>query len=121
MRKSLLAAIRNALHRPSVRWFSLRTINTRLILALMLAAAVPLIAVGVVFVSVNSRLARKSMGSNLLTLADVMAANSAAPLAFDDAKAAQETLASLKQNPTIAAACIYRKNGEVFATFSAPD
>ncbi len=96
-----------------------RTIRVKLTLSLMLAAALPLIAVGVLFILVNTRLAQRDMGNSLSTLADIMGANSSAALAFDDAKAARETLASLKQDPAIAAACIYRKNGAVFAAYTA--
>ncbi len=81
-----------------------RTVEVKLTLSLMLAAALPLIAVGVSFSLVNSRLAKRELGASLSTLAGVMAANSSATLAFDDAKAAQETLASLRQDPSIAAA-----------------
>ena len=94
------------------------TIRTRLTLSLMLAAAVPLITVGLLFIFVDTRLAERGMGNNLSTLADIMGASSRAVLAFNDAKAAQETLASLRQDPSIAAACIYRKNGTVLATYT---
>ena len=60
---------------------------------------------------------RKTMLRNLTTLAEIVGDNSAAALDFDDSKAAEETLAALKAEPNIEGACIYDKNGRLFAMF----
>jgi signal transduction histidine kinase/CheY-like chemotaxis protein len=58
------------------------------------------------------------------TLAAVLADNSTASLAFNDAKAAAEILAALRAKPEVVSAAIRKPDGEVFATylrFGAPD
>lgn len=51
----------------------------------------------------------------LSTLGEVIAANSTSSLAFDDKRDADEILSSLKAQPHIVAACLYDKNGQIFA------
>ncbi|MFI5182026.1 MAG: ATP-binding protein [Thermoanaerobaculia bacterium] len=51
------------------------------------------------------------------SMADVVAANSTAALAFDDARAAEQTLSSLRVRSSIEAAALYGRSGAVFATF----
>jgi PAS domain S-box-containing protein len=53
-------------------------------------------------------------------LANLLAANSTAALAFDDAEAAHEILSAVKAEPLIVAAVLYRVNGEVLTSFQ-PD
>jgi PAS domain S-box-containing protein len=60
---------------------------------------------------------RKTMLRNLTTLAEIVGNNSAVALDFDDPRAAEETLASLRVEPNILGACIYDKAGRVFAQF----
>jgi signal transduction histidine kinase/CheY-like chemotaxis protein len=58
------------------------------------------------------------MGSDLATLADVIAGNSTAALTFHDARAAQDVLSALRAQPHITVACIYAEDGKPFATYS---
>jgi PAS domain S-box-containing protein len=60
---------------------------------------------------------RKTMLRNLTTLAEIVGNNSAVALDFDDPRAAEETLASLRVEPNILGARIYDKAGRVFAEF----
>jgi hypothetical protein len=60
------------------------------------------------------------------TLAEIIANNSTAALAFDDRKAAGEILASLKAKPTVRGACLTDRQGAVIASaghldFEAPN
>ena len=59
--------------------------------------------------------ARGDTAESVTSIAEVIAANSWASLAFGDRKAGQETLAALRGQEEIAAACLYTKDGQVFA------
>jgi methyl-accepting chemotaxis protein len=54
---------------------------------------------------------------NLTILSNVIAANSTASLAFDDAGDSREILSGLRAETNIDAACIFRANGEVFSFY----
>ncbi|MDY6933380.1 MAG: ATP-binding protein [Spirochaetota bacterium] len=60
---------------------------------------------------------RSKMIENLSILAEVIGANSAAPLIFNDKKAAEETLEALKADPHIISAYIYNIEGKLFAKY----
>jgi signal transduction histidine kinase/ActR/RegA family two-component response regulator len=49
--------------------------------------------------------------------ATIVAANSTAPLAFMDNRAAGETLSVLRLRPRVAMACLYARDGSLFATY----
>jgi len=60
---------------------------------------------------------RQAMPRDLLILAQIVGSNSTAALTFDDPKAGRATLASLSAQRRIVAACLYGKDGKVFATY----
>ena len=64
---------------------------------------------------------RDATTRELVSMADVIGANSMAPLAFNDPKAGEETLRALSANPHIVSACIYTELGEAFATYQRED
>jgi two-component system, sensor histidine kinase len=65
---------------------------------------------------------RVNLEADLSSQADLVALSVGPALAFNDARAAEETLAALKLRQSMEAAAAYRANGQVFATFSAgPD
>jgi signal transduction histidine kinase/ActR/RegA family two-component response regulator len=49
--------------------------------------------------------------------ARILGENSAAPLVFNDERAAGETLAALELRPRVRMGCLYRANGQLFATY----
>jgi len=59
--------------------------------------------------------------TELTTLADMLGANSAASLAFNDQKTAQEMLSALRTEPHVLAAYLYDEHGIVFAEYRFPD
>jgi signal transduction histidine kinase/CheY-like chemotaxis protein len=61
---------------------------------------------------------RAAETETLVTTADILGANSAAALLFEDAKAAQQTLAALRANPMIASACLYNDRGVRVASYA---
>lgn len=60
---------------------------------------------------------RRDLLRVLRVRAGIFADNSTAALAFNDPKAATETLATLKADPFMVSACIYSKEGQPFASF----
>jgi PAS domain S-box-containing protein len=60
---------------------------------------------------------RAAMTSELSALADILGANTAASLAFNDRKSAQDMLAALRAERHIVAACLYDSRGMVFAEY----
>jgi len=57
---------------------------------------------------------------NSTVLADVIAKNTQAALAFQDEDAAQQTLQALQAEPYVSAACLYTDSGNQFATYLRP-
>lgn len=60
---------------------------------------------------------RKSEQNTVVILGKVIASNSTAALAFDSQKDALEILGALKTNSHVLAACLYDKDGKIFATY----
>ena len=61
---------------------------------------------------------RKAMVQNLSTLAEMVGDNTAAALDFNDAQSARGTLSALHAEPSIIGACVYTKEGRVFASYN---
>ena len=66
--------------------------------------------------------ARRETEAQIAMLLDVTAANTQGALAFGDAKSASETLQALHAVPNVAAATLYRSDGQMLASyFRSPD
>ncbi|MBN1916808.1 MAG: response regulator [Verrucomicrobia bacterium] len=102
-----------------MRGFSAMSIKTKLVLLLALIAAVSVFLSGATSMVNEVRVTRASMVRTLSTLAGVLGDNTAAALAFDDARAANETLASLRHEAVVVDACVYDGLGAPFATYHA--
>ena len=61
---------------------------------------------------------RMAMESQLMSTAGIAGSNSTAALTFSDARAARETLSSLRSEPHIVQACIYDANGTALAKYA---
>jgi PAS domain S-box-containing protein len=61
---------------------------------------------------------RKDLGSDLLSTAQIAGSNSTAALSFADTASARETLSSLSARTNIVEACIYARDGSVFAKYA---
>jgi len=79
-------------------------------LALFLSAAA--------FVTYEVVVFRESMVRGLSIRAQLVGASVAAPLTSGDARGAAEALAALASDPHVLAACVYRRNGAVLASFT---
>ena len=81
---------------PVFRTFSIR----RKLMAIMLAiTGVVMVVVSLAFVINEVIVSRKKAGEELTALADILANNSAAAVAFNDQNAAAEILPGLKAKP----------------------
>jgi hypothetical protein len=60
---------------------------------------------------------RRATRRDLTILADVIGANSAAPLIFNDPRSAEEVLAALKAAPHVRLAWVYKGTGTPFASY----
>ncbi len=61
---------------------------------------------------------RTQLASSLASAAAIAGSNSTAALVFSDAQSAIETLSSLRAQPHIVEACIYNRDGSVFAKYA---
>ena len=101
-------SFRNRSVRDTLRAIILLTSTSALLLACFAFVAVDLVGSG------------RTLRSDLEILTDIVGANTAASLLFGDRESANTVLASLSSRPTIVSACLYAKNGNVFAPYTAP-
>jgi len=100
-----------------MQFFRNASIKRKQTLIMMLTSGVALLLACVAFASYEVMTFRTAMVEKLSTLAEIIGNNTSAALDFSDPKAAKETLSALSVEPNIRAACIYTKNGEVFAVY----
>ena len=81
------------------------------------AAVAVLVAVGIV-IALDYMTFRRVLAVDLDTTAQVIAANSAAALMFDDRAAAAETLGAVAFKPLVSQACVYANTGQVIAAYA---
>lgn len=82
-----------------------------------LTAAMALFLACILFVMNDVSATKAAMVQHLSTLADILGGNCAATLTFNDPKAANEALASLRFEPMIQVARVFDRRGELFATY----
>jgi signal transduction histidine kinase len=87
------------------------SIRKKLLALFLTVIAFALLLSTTLFVCNDLRLFKKYMARDLLVLAKAVGANSRAALAFDDAPAAERILSSLKVEPQIDFAAIYKAEG----------
>ena len=94
------------------------SVGRRLTLITVLASALALsLALGSIAVSENIA-SRRALRADVGTLADVMSANTAAAVLFDDQNNAQETLDSLRYRRNVSAAAVYNLLGARVASYA---
>lgn len=93
------------------------SIRAKLILLGTLTAGIALILACIMFVMNDVSATKDAMVQHLNTLADVLGGNCVAALTFNDSKAANDVLASLRFEPTIHVAIVYDRQGHPFATY----
>src|SRR5437899_42983 len=100
-----------------MRSFRKLSIRRKLTLIIMLTSSVALLLACAAFVSYDLYTFRQAKVHDLTTLAEIIGSNSTAALTFGDSNSAKEILGALSANQHIAAACIYTRNGQVFAKY----
>jgi PAS domain S-box-containing protein len=100
-----------------MQFFQKTSIKQKQTLVVMLTSGVALLLACLAFATYELMTFRSTMVQNLSTLAEIIGDNTSAALDFGDPKAAEETLSALRAESHIEAACIYTKNGEIFATY----
>jgi signal transduction histidine kinase len=92
-------------------------IRRKLMLVIMATSLTALLLASLGFAIYELVTFRRSMVSDLTTLADVIGATSMAALTFQDTKATREFLGALKTRPHIVAACFYTQHGHFFVGY----
>jgi len=93
------------------------SIQHKLTAIIMLTSSVVLLLSSAVFVFNDLISFRSSLIEKLTTLAEVIGITSASAIVFSSPEAAEETLSALEAEPHMIFACIYNKEGQVFATY----
>ncbi len=93
-------------------------IQKKLMRASLLISGVVLLVTCTTFFTYEFIKSRQEMKEKLETLGKIVSANSTAALVFDNPKDANEILSALKLEPRIEGACLYTKNGVLFAQYS---
>ena len=94
-----------------------RSIGTKLVIVIMSTTAVALLVACAGLLVYDQYSARRSSAERLATVGDVVAAHSAAALAFGDEQAAGETLHSLHAVPDVTLACLRLPDGSELARY----
>jgi signal transduction histidine kinase len=99
------------------RWFGDRPIKQKLVAILMFTSGVVLLLTSAGFAAYEVSTFRQVTVKNLSTVGAVIAANSTAPLAFENPQDATEVLSALAAETHIVAAGLYATSGSLFATY----
>jgi signal transduction histidine kinase len=101
-----------------MRLFQNIAIKQKLIAIVMLTCFVALVGVCGTFMFWEWRGLRSNMREGLLTKAQITADNCKAALTFEDVEDAEKTLKALKADSSIVFGCVYKKSGEMFASYA---
>ncbi len=103
-----------------VRAFRNLSIRRKLTLIVMSTSSVALLVASLAIAVYDTVTFRQRMVNDLNVVADGVGINSSAALAFDVASSGQDILAALRAYPHIVAACIFTRDGRVFARYVRP-
>lgn len=92
-------------------------IRQKLMLVSLLTSGAVLLLTCAAFITYEVVTLRKSLLQGYLTRAQIIAANSTASLAFQNASDATSVLEALKTDPRVTEACIYDATGKIFVTY----
>src|ERR1700674_4903211 len=94
------------------------SIRQKLQTIVMVTSAAALLVASVVFTLYDRSTFLLAKTQDLSAAARMVGSNSTAALSFGDAKSAREVLSALQAKQSVINACIYNKDGRVFATYS---
>ena len=98
-----------------------QSIKGKLLLLVAATALLALLIAGAALVTYDLRTYEASRVEELDTLAAVLAASAGPPLAFRDAREANETMAMLRVRPAILSGALRTADGRIFASYSLAD
>jgi hypothetical protein len=99
--------------------FGKLSVKTKLMVVVLLTNAMVLLAVGAVLVANETFSQRKAAQAQLVTLANIIGANTASALLFNDLKAAEQNMAVLRAKPDVPYAVIDDPQGKILAEYRA--
>ena len=92
----------------------------RKLMLLVMAASVVVVMVAFLAFAISEAISsRRSLRQEITALGEIVGANTAAAVTFNDRKAAEETLSALRANPHIVATYVLSNDGRVFAKYTA--
>src|ERR1700728_2839947 len=92
-------------------------IRRKLALLILTSSALAVILACLGFAIYEQQNFRANTDNELQALADTLGANTAASLAFNDAKTAREMLGALRADHNVIGACLYDIKGNIFAEY----
>ena len=92
-------------------------IKRKLILVILLTSTFALCLMGTALITYEFVTFRRGLAANMSVLAQIIASNSTAALAFDDPSNGREILSALSAEHQITAAALYDQKGNLFARF----
>jgi len=95
------------------------TIQGKLMTAMMGTSLAVLLLASAAFITYEVVTFRRTLVAGLTTRAQIIAANSTAALAFQNAADATDVLNALRNDPRTVAACLYDAEGQLFARYPA--
>ncbi|HUP03517.1 MAG TPA: ATP-binding protein [Bryobacteraceae bacterium] len=95
-------------------------IKQKMMIAIMLTTAAALVWAGLGMVVTDSVLFRALLRRDLSALTEILADNCTAALSYNDPKAAEQTLVSLRARPHVVSACVHRSDGSTLACYIRP-
>lgn len=101
-----------------MRTFRDLPIKPKLVLTVMVTTTTALLFSGVGIIASDSILFRGYLRRDLSALAQIIAGNSNAALAFNDPRSAAETLSALRVRAHVVVACIFRADGTMLARYT---
>jgi signal transduction histidine kinase len=93
------------------------SIQRKQMLVIMLTSVVALLLACAAFVTYEIVSYRQELVWSSSTLAEIIGNNSSGALDFNDSKTAEDMLSALRARPNIVAACIYSRDGSLFAKY----
>ncbi len=93
------------------------SLRAQVITIVLLATFIALAVATAALVLYDTHEYRAAITADLATQAEILGRSAAPALAFDDPKAAEETLALMQSRPVILSAAVYKPGGEAFATY----
>src|SRR6266446_3794562 len=100
-----------------MRFLKNLSLRRKQMLVIMLTSSVALLLACAAFIAYDTVTFRRELSEKVTILADAIGNDCAAAIDFNDPKTAKETLAGLRADDHIVSACIYSRDGRVFAVY----